>query len=393
MTTTDRDDETRDEATPPVSLRLEHPVSQPALTGLQGEHPVAETRPTDLRVERPASELRPTGLRVERPASEPRPTSLRVERPASEPRPTPLRLDRPASQPAPEAKAAPKPAAGPRLPRLCLMGEFSAGKSTLTNLLIGAPALPVNVTATQLPPVWIRYGTDAPYRVDLDGNEYDIDLNRLAEISVDDTSHICIFREAELLQRCELIDMPGISDPNMAPVVWQRVISKANMVIWCTHATQAWRQSEAAVWAMLPSELRSKSFLLLTRIDKILSDRDRLRVLKRVGRETHGLFRDIFPISLVDAMEAGDDEEAWRNSGAASFWAALGEAIGEFGGERPKTRMLSPSRPVSQAAPIDEPEPVAPKVVMPTRVQPRPLTSRPMPSRASRLMNGDAHLG
>ena len=56
-----------------------------------------------------------------------------------------------------------------RLPRVCLMGEFSAGKSTLSNLLIGASALPVNVTATQLPPVWISHGTDTPYRVGLDG--------------------------------------------------------------------------------------------------------------------------------------------------------------------------------------------------------------------------------
>ena len=40
-------------------------------------------------------------------------------------------------------------------PLVALMGEFSAGKSTLSNLLIGKQALPVNVTATQLPPVWM----------------------------------------------------------------------------------------------------------------------------------------------------------------------------------------------------------------------------------------------
>ena len=64
---------------------------------------------------------------------------------------------------------------GKRKPRVCLMGEFSAGKSTLSNLLIGASALPVNITATQLPPVWISHGSDTPYRVDLDGEEFDID--------------------------------------------------------------------------------------------------------------------------------------------------------------------------------------------------------------------------
>ena len=56
-------------------------------------------------------------------------------------------------------------------PRVALMGEFSAGKSTLSNLLVGRSALPVNVTATQLPPVWMSYGDEQPYRVGLDGEE------------------------------------------------------------------------------------------------------------------------------------------------------------------------------------------------------------------------------
>ena len=42
-----------------------------------------------------------------------------------------------------------------RKPRVALMGEFSAGKSTLTNVLLGQKSIPVRVTATSLPPVWI----------------------------------------------------------------------------------------------------------------------------------------------------------------------------------------------------------------------------------------------
>ncbi|NND42545.1 MAG: hypothetical protein HKO04_10780, partial [Silicimonas sp.] len=155
------------------------------------------------------------------------------------------------------------------------MGEFSAGKSTLSNLLIGSSALPVNITATQLPPVWISKGSEPPYRVGLDGDEFDVDFNRLSDVSVQDTSHIRIFRDAKILEICDLIDMPGISDPNMAATVWQRVVHHADIVLWCSHATQAWRQSEAAVWSTMPHELHSSSLLLLTRMDRILSDRDR----------------------------------------------------------------------------------------------------------------------
>jgi hypothetical protein len=275
-------------------------------------------------------------------------------------------------------------------PRVVLMGEFSAGKSTLSNLLVGAAALPVNVTATQLPPVWISKGDEAPYRVGLDGEEYDIDLNRLGEVSVDDTSHIRIFRDAKILDICDLIDMPGISDPNMAADVWQRMVHHADIVLWCTHATQAWRQSEAAVWATMPRDLQQRSLLLLTRMDRILSERDRSRVIRRVEKETLGLFRRVVPVSLLKALEAGEDASKWEESGAADLSDAMVDLIDEVASGKTGRTV---SRVRSRAAPgieaslgEDMSQPPKPKrVVMPTRVRPRPLTSRTLSSTTSRL--------
>jgi len=251
-------------------------------------------------------------------------------------------------------------------PVLCLMGEFSAGKSTLSNLLIQTAALPVNVTATQLPPVWISKGDQAPYRVAPDGRQFDIELEKLEDVSVEDTAYIRIFHDADLLDHCDLIDMPGISDPNMDAEVWQRVIPYADAVIWCTHATQAWRQSEAAVWSMLPTELYANSFLLLTRMDKILSERDQMRVAKRVGHETVGLFKELFPISLTRALAADGDAEKWTASGAEDFTNALHDLLGEIGARKADIALAE--------APADPDEPQ--KYVMPSRIQPKKLLAR-----------------
>ncbi len=210
-------------------------------------------------------------------------------------------------------------AGGPRKPRIALMGEFSAGKSTLSNLLLGARPLPEKVSATRLSPVWISHGARDPYRVDVDGSTEPVSLDYLEGIPVEQTRNIRLFLEADILEVCDLIDFPGISDPNMSSDVWERMLPEVDAVIWCTHATQAWRQSESAVWDTMPEAVRNHSILLITRYDKLTTDRDRSRVVKRVERETKGQFSGIYPISLLQALQAGEDYDLWDASGAGPF--------------------------------------------------------------------------
>ena len=214
-----------------------------------------------------------------------------------------------------------------RKPRIALMGEFSAGKSTLSNLLMGQSPLPEKVTATRLSPVWLSYGTTAPYRMDVDGTTEPVSIERLEDIPVEQTRHIRLFLEADILEVCDLIDFPGISDPNMSSSVWERMLPEVDAVIWCTHATQAWRQSEAAVWDDMPAAVRENSILLITRFDKLTNEKDRTRVVKRVTRETNGQFGGTFPVSLLQAIQAGEDYDRWEASGAGPFTSHLIDVI------------------------------------------------------------------
>lgn len=208
---------------------------------------------------------------------------------------------------------------GPRRPRIALMGEFSAGKSTLANLMIGADPLPVQVIATQLPPVWITYGSGPAAIIDLGGNETACDRHDLQSIAPEDTAFIRIQSEEEILQMCDVIDLPGISDPNMSADVWARILPFADGVVWCSPATQAWRQSEAAVWENVPPHIQEQSILLLTRGDLLVTERDRKKVLSRVAAETEGLFVHRRIMSLTQARDAGDDNAMWEASGAEAF--------------------------------------------------------------------------
>lgn len=217
-----------------------------------------------------------------------------------------------------------------RKPRLVLMGEFSAGKSTLANLLMGEALSQVQATATQMPPVWYAQGDGPAVRIAMDGTEEPLGAAASNAVTIGNTRAIRRFAEADILETCDIIDMPGSSDPNITEDIWQRMLPLADAVIWCTPATQAWRQSEAALWEEAPARLFPRSLLLITRIDKVLSEADRQRVAGRVRREAGAMFRAVIPVSLLDAQDADADPEAWRASGLEAVLAALQEILAEL---------------------------------------------------------------
>jgi hypothetical protein len=216
-----------------------------------------------------------------------------------------------------------------RKPVIALMGEFSAGKSTLMNLLLGQNILPTQVTATRMPPVWIKYGDEPAYRVDHAGRRHPVDMLTPGSIPVDDTRFVRLHCTAEILKQCDLMDTPGISDPNIKPDDLLRTVRYASSVMWCSHAGQAWRESERGAWEGLPERLRQTSILLVTRKDKIETEIDQRKIDRRLERETSHLFNARIFVSLTDAIrsrEAGD-EARWAESGAPKFLEMLEKII------------------------------------------------------------------
>ena len=249
-------------------------------------------------------------------------------------------------------------------PVVAFMGEFSAGKSTAINLMLGGPVLPTEITATQLPMVWMTHGEDEKSFAVGD----DLTLTELAGLDLRrgrlrQFSGLRIERPDPALDRVELIDTPGISDPTFSGDPLALATGLADAVVWCTPANQAWRQSEVGRWRALPEDLRRRSLLLVTRMDTLGSPRNVEKVRRRLEREAGGEFDAILFLDGRSASGVGRDargsDPAWTASGAA----ALIEWIGRVEPRRP--RSAGPARyapvPEERHEPAASPAPASRK--------------------------------
>ncbi len=219
-------------------------------------------------------------------------------------------------------------------PTFALMGEFSAGKSTLLNLLLGSDLLPTQVTATNMPVIWMTHADQqSAHGLGNDGVLHECDMATFAQQGQQDYLLIRLAMPIDILKRIDVIDTPGISDPRLALDTLKFLGPYLDFVMWCTAANQAWRQTENAMWTSMPTSLRANSILALTRADILKKTVDLNKVIRRCTREADELFRDFVPVAALVALAARSDDgkitdpKMWDQSHAEELFASLDQSI------------------------------------------------------------------
>jgi energy-coupling factor transporter ATP-binding protein EcfA2 len=192
-------------------------------------------------------------------------------------------------------------------PRIVVLGEANSGKSTLANSLIGHDILKTDIVRNTRAPVLLRYA-DQP-TVGARGRD---GSRRRLERGVDAVSEgiarIEVGLPLEFLRTAEIIDTPGMTVDDAAIGETRRLCRSAHMAIWCTVASQAWRATEATLWAAVGQRIGPASFLAVTCAGR-LGEADRDKVRGRVTREAGSSFRGLVLVGDdFDAADPGMDE-------------------------------------------------------------------------------------
>lgn len=279
----------------------------------------------------------------------------------------------------------PAPRAQPgRLLRLVVGGEIRSGKSTVINAMLRDNVIPqfrgdqnrpvMVVRHRETPGLLVHYqdGSLRPYRSFADCGS--LDGARLCEIDVY-APHLAAF---------EIVELPFYHDGHVTEETFE-AMSAADVFIWVTIASQAWRLSERAIVQRLPRALRARSVIVASRADKLTQSSDWDRISERLSIEAGEFFSGAIPICgarRLIAETAGSDEQ-WHASGGD----VLTEALSGFARE---LLTAEAEEPAPAAAPGDDNVIAFRASGQPTAAEPeaepeQPAAAKPVPETLSSL--------
>lgn len=186
--------------------------------------------------------------------------------------------------------------------KVLVMGEFSSGKSTMVNALIGEPVLPERATTATAIITEIKYGEekkaviypkpgkwkggDEPFEVPVtELRNYLLINHRIGENNGDDENTLegnviaSPFEKAEIFMPLailkdgvEVIDSPGLNDPASHGDITHKYLPNAHAIIFCMNGLKPYSETEMSTLEQLNSMHYETPILLLTRYDNVCED-------------------------------------------------------------------------------------------------------------------------
>ncbi|HXF54908.1 MAG TPA: dynamin family protein, partial [Hyphomicrobiaceae bacterium] len=217
-----------------------------------------------------------------------------------------------------------RPKMGLPPPVVTVIGEFRSGRSSLVNALLGVAALPTSLRTSIPHPVMVSYASRVALVAEfLDRRRQATDWQAVARLPQHGVRCLHLRLPLASLKSMRVTDTPACAADG-APLD-ERVLAscrRAQAVIWCTPAVQAWKASEREIWLQLPERVRKRGVLAVTYLDLLRSESERARLASRLRSEAAPYFAGMAMIATVEAARARQQQ----SNGWHTLWQASGGA-------------------------------------------------------------------
>jgi hypothetical protein len=204
--------------------------------------------------------------------------------------------------------------------RIAVMGEFNSGKSSVANLLAGIPMLPTGAVSNTRVPTLIRHAREpALTAIYNDGKK--LPLSGADMLDADAVVRLDVGLPIERLRVVEIADLPGGSDPLLQDYRHAPARLGVDAALWCTLATQAWKESERVAWADISAQVGKQGLLVVTNKD-LLRGEEETKVLSRLKRLAGAEFQSFVFLCTPQALSALEPD--LQGADRAALWCASG---------------------------------------------------------------------
>ena len=203
---------------------------------------------------------------------------------------------------------------------VAIVGQFSSGKSTFLNALLGRDILPTGITPVTSKVNYINYGDEYKLEVTYNSGAKEFhSVEHLAKFtdqreSLIDVKYLSLFAPIEMLREISFVDTPGLnSQSHYDTKTTTNILRSVDGIIWLGLIDAVAKKTELEILEEYLKNYASKSICLLNQKDRI-GDDEVQTALAYAKKNYKNFFSKIIAISAKDALEARMNKKCFKSS-------------------------------------------------------------------------------